>query len=130
MNIDLYYIYRKPSIIQMISLSISVVALVWIQVKSYYCRIEPLSFIGDIKRKFLMAPVFLIKNIFFLGTVVLISIMDPVVCIANFGAYVFVIGALFATWEYLSGGIPGLIFLASFSNEGVMIFKEFKSVIS
>ena len=59
-----------------------------------------------------MAPVFLIKNIFFLGTVVLISIMDPVICIANFGAYIFVIGTLFATWGHLSGGIPGLTFFS------------------
>ena len=82
---------------------------------------EASSIIGDIKRKVFIAPVFLMKNLFFLGTVVLIGVIDPTICIANLGAYLFTNGFLFALWRYLTGGTPGENL--SFNNSVYMLYE-------
>ena len=91
----------------MVTLPLSLIALVWMQVKSYYCKIVASSTLRDVKRKVFMAPIFLIKNTFFLGTIVLIAVMDQWVCLINLFSYLLTLTCYHVAWAHMTGGIIG-----------------------
>ena len=91
----------------MVTLSISLISLVWVQTKSYYSKIEASSTLKDIKRKLFIAPIFFLKNTFVLGTIVLIGVMNPWVCLINLGSYIVTMTSLYGAWIYITGGKTG-----------------------
>ena len=98
LGLQLYIIFsradRQPSLIQMITLPASALMLVRVQVNSFYAKVDAASTIEDIKRKLFMAPIFLFKSIFFLGSSMLVAVINPIVFLTHLIAYLIVTGLL------------------------------------
>ena len=98
LGLQIYIIFsradRQPSLIQMITLPASALMLVRVQVNSFYAKVDAASTIEDIKRKLFMAPIFLFKSIFFLGSSMLVAVINPIVFLTHLIAYLIVTGLL------------------------------------
>ena len=98
LGLQIYIIFnradRQPSLIQMITLPASALMLVRVQVNSFYAKVDAASTIEDIKRKIFMAPIFLFKSIFFLGSSMLVAVINPIVFLTHLIAYLIVTGLL------------------------------------
>ena len=98
LGLQIYIIFsradRQPSLIQIITLPASALMLVRVQVNSFYAKVDAASTIEDIKRKLFMAPIFLFKSIFFLGSSMLVAIINPIVFLTHLIAYLIVTGLL------------------------------------
>ena len=98
LGLQLYIIFsradRQPSLIQMITLPASALMLVRVQVNSFYAKVDAASTIEDVKRKLFMAPIFLFKSIFFLGSSMLVAVINPIMFLIHLIAYLIVTGLL------------------------------------
>ena len=98
LGLQIYIIFsradRQPSLIQMITLPASALMLVRVQVNSFYAKVDAASTVEDIKRKLFMAPIFLFKSIFFLGSSMLVAVINPTMFLIHLIAYLIVIGIL------------------------------------
>jgi hypothetical protein len=106
LGLQLYIIFsradRQPSLIQMITLPASALMLVRVQVNSFYAKVDAASTIEDVKRKLFMAPIFLLKSIFFLGSSMLVAVINPIVFLTHLIAYLIVTGILALALRYFS----------------------------
>ena len=98
LGLQIYIIFsradRQPSLIQIITLPASALMLVRVQVNSFYAKVDAASTIEDVKRKLFMAPIFLFKSIFFLGSSMLVAVINPIVFLTHLIAYLIVTGLL------------------------------------
>ena len=106
LGLQIYIIFsradRQPSLIQMITLPASALMLVRVQVNSFYAKVDATSTIEDIKRKLFMAPIFLFKSIFFLGSSMLVAVINPIMFLIHLIAYLIVTGLLGLAWRQFS----------------------------
>ena len=75
----------------MLSLPASALMFIRVQVNNYYARIEAPSVMADIKRKIFVSPIFLFKTLSFLGSAVLVAVIDPLVLAVNLVTYLIVL---------------------------------------